>query len=510
MIANLRTQAALLLTVSLGRADREGAKPLSAGEWARLAAWLEDRDLDPAALMTGDPEELLSGWVDRTVTPGRLDGLLGRGAALGLAAEKWQRAGLWLLARSDPGYPARLEQRLGRRSPLVLFGCGRAALLNPKRSGLAVVGSRGANEEELAFSEKLGAAAARDGRSIVSGGARGVDRAAMKGAFDSEGTAVAVLADGLLRTATSALYRRPLLSGDLALVSAVNPEAGFNVGNAMARNRYIYCLADAAVVVASARGSGGTWSGACENAKEGWVPLWVRHSRDPDSGNDDLVERKGARRLPDRLDSLAALFEPPDAAPAPVPERIFGEPQSPYAPAPDSPDLIADAGQEHYVPTVPNELTFYGLFLTKLAAATAEEPLSGDAIVQRFEIAKSQAKEWLARGIAEERVERVTGPVRYRAPPREHSLPLDEPTPEPSGLPDPEIASAAFANRTDFLDLFQARLNELTADEPCTADAVVQCLGDVTRYQVQEWLRRCVAGNKIRKSGKPARYSRPE
>ena len=507
MIADLRTQAVLLLTVSLGRADRDGAKPLSPGEWARLAEWLEDRGLDPSALMTTDPEDLLSGWADRTVTPERLDGLLGRGAALGLAAEKWQRAGLWLLTRPDPGYPARLGKRLGSKAPPVLFGCGRAALLNPKRSGLAVVGSRGAGEDDLAFSKELGAAAARDGRSIVSGGARGVDRAAMKGALDSEGTAVAVLADGLLHAATSALYRRPLLSGDLALVSAVNPEARFNVGNAMARNRYIYCLADAAVVVASARGSGGTWHGACENAKEGWVPLWVRPTRDPDSGNDDLVEQKGARWLPDRLDSLATLFETPDAAPGPVPEEIFGEPQSPYAPIPDS---IAVAGQEPGAPAIPDHLTFYDLFLAKLAAATAEEPLSEDAVAERLDIAKRQAKEWLARGVAEGKAERVTRPVRYRAPPREHSLPLDQPAPEPATPPGPESASAAFANRMEFQTLFQARLDELTAGGPCAAAVIVQSLDDVTRYQVQEWLRRSVAGNKIRKSGKPVRYSRPE
>ncbi len=505
MIADLRTQAVLLLTVSLGRADRDGAKPLSAGEWARLADWLEDRNLDPSALMTADPEDLLSGWADRTVTPERLDGLLGRGAALGLAAEKWQRAGLWLLTRPDPGYPARLGKRLGSKAPPVLFGCGRAALLNPKRSGLAVVGSRGAGEDDLAFSGKLGAAAARDGRSIVSGGARGVDRAAMKGALDREGTAVAVLADGLLHAATSALYRRPLLSGDLALVSAVNPEARFNVGNAMARNRYIYCLADAAVVVASARGSGGTWHGACENAKEGWVPLWVRPTRDPDSGNDDLVEQKGARWLPDPLEPVATLFEPLDTAPAPVPEEIFGEPQFPYAP-----DSIPVAGQENSVLSVPSGLTFYGLFLAKLAAATAEEPLSEDAVAQRLDIAKRQAKAWLARGVAEAKVERVTKPVRYRAPPREHSLPLDQPAPEPATPPGPESASAAFANRMEFQTLFQARLDELTAGGPCAAAVIVQSLDDVTRYQVQEWLRRSVAGNKIRKSGKPVRYSRPE
>ena len=150
-------------------------------------------------------------------------------------------------------------------------------------------------------------------------------------------------------------------------------------------------------------------------------------------------------------------------------------------------------------------MTFYGLFLAKLTAMSAEEPLSEDAVAERFEIAKIQAKEWLARGVAEGRVEKVTGPVRFRAPPREHSLPLDEPPP-----PGPETAPAAFAYRTEFLDLFQARLDELTADGPCAAAVVMQSLDDVTRYQVQAWLRRSVANNKIRKLRNPVRYSRPE
>lgn len=38
---------------------------------------------------------------------------------------------------------------------------------------------------------------------------------------------------------------------NLVLMSPFNPEAGFDVGNAMARNKYVYCLADAAVVVHS-------------------------------------------------------------------------------------------------------------------------------------------------------------------------------------------------------------------------------------------------------------------
>ena len=51
-----------------------------------------------------------------------------------------------------------------------------------------------------------------------------------------EGTAAGVLADSLLRAATSAFYRKHLTAANLVFVSPLNPEAGFNVGNAMGRN----------------------------------------------------------------------------------------------------------------------------------------------------------------------------------------------------------------------------------------------------------------------------------
>ena len=56
----------------------------------------------------------------------------------------------------------------------------------------------------------------------------------MLGALESQGTAVGVLADSLLRAATSAKYRRGLMGKNLVLVSPFSPEAQFNVGNAMA------------------------------------------------------------------------------------------------------------------------------------------------------------------------------------------------------------------------------------------------------------------------------------
>ena len=49
------------------------------------------------------------------------------------------------------------------------------------------------------------------------------------------------------------------LDGQLVLASPYDPSAGFNVGNAMQRNKFIYALADAALVVNSDLNRGGTW-----------------------------------------------------------------------------------------------------------------------------------------------------------------------------------------------------------------------------------------------------------
>ena len=160
------------------------------------------------------------------------------------------RAGLWVMTRADQDYPSRLKRRLGTDSPAVLYGYGNRSLLNS--GGLAVVGSRNAADDDLEYTRRVGVAAASQGYSIVSGGARGIDEAAMLGALENEGTAVGVLADSLLRACSSTKYRRHLLAKNLVLVSTFHPEAGFNAGNAMQRNKYIYCLAEAARVVHSA------------------------------------------------------------------------------------------------------------------------------------------------------------------------------------------------------------------------------------------------------------------
>ena len=124
MILSPTAQATLLLTSYFSKASGDDIKPLTNAEWGRFALWLKSKSITPADLLVSDPKPLLSGWSDSKVDSERIVRLLNRGHSLALAVEKWQRAGLWVVTRSDSEYPWRLKQRLKTDSPPVLFGCG--------------------------------------------------------------------------------------------------------------------------------------------------------------------------------------------------------------------------------------------------------------------------------------------------------------------------------------------------------------------------------------------------
>ena len=460
MPVNENAQAIMLLTISFGKADQSDVKPLSPAEWHGLALWLRDRGLSPADLLRRDFEESLSGWADQKVTMPRLDSLLGRGMALALALEKWERVGLWVVARSDQDYPQRLRTHLKDQRPPVLFGCGNKRLL--EKGGIAVVGSRNASQMDLAFAEGLGKKVAGEWRNVVSGGARGVDQAAMFGALQAGGNAIGVPADSLFRAASSSKYRDYLLSESLVLVTPYNPESGFDVGKAMRRNKYIYCLSDTAVVVRSDAGKGGTWQGATECLKAGWVPVWVKKNADAESGNAEL-ERLGGAWLPDGLDRVSSLLSDSSSGLAEQRELVASssavEDMMPLELALDGPaahrerelsigspglvsgeeepasevGAISDAALEQtdfgelvvWQMTGENaesdpefdaepESRMYNRFLELFEELTWANPLSEIEIAKGLAIERSQAKAWLQRGVDEDQIDRLGRPVRYQ------------------------------------------------------------------------------------------------
>ena len=289
-------QAILLLTAPLiaGR-GKSSAAPLSAGEYRRLARRLRELHREPADLLDRGADSLLKECGSHP-DAARLDRLLGRGFLLSQAVERWRTRAIWVVSRADAGYPQRLKKRLGEDAPPVLYGCGDASILDA--GGLAVVGSRNVNEALIEYTENVGRLTAAARRAVISGGARGIDRAAMRGAQDAGGIVVGILADGLEKAAVRREHREALMNGRLALICPYDPAARFNVGHAMQRNKLIYALADAALVVNSDYGKGGTWTGASEQLDRlKFVPVYVRADDDVGKGLAEL-QRLGARPWP--------------------------------------------------------------------------------------------------------------------------------------------------------------------------------------------------------------------
>jgi predicted Rossmann fold nucleotide-binding protein DprA/Smf involved in DNA uptake len=312
------TQAVLLLTASLGKRTGDVPKPLLPSEYSSLAEAMREASLRPADLLgnasAGAIEELLAempaGKRGR-IAADRVVRLLERGGLLSLALTRWTGAGLWVVSRADAAYPSYYKRVLKNSAPPIVFGIGPQGLL--ERGGVAVVGSRKPEPSSAAYTEAAGRWAAASGMQVVSGAARGVDELAMLACADVGGTSLGVVAESLLQQSTRRQFRDPIIGGRLTLISSFDPEAPFSVGNAMARNRWIYALADRGLVVACSKESGGTWAGAIEALRRGF-PVYARRGNPDRPGNEALIEH-GARPIEDDF-SLLMRDEPAPVAAA--------------------------------------------------------------------------------------------------------------------------------------------------------------------------------------------------
>jgi DNA processing protein len=290
---SLDAQAIVMACSSLGAPRDDAARPLGPRTWSAVARRLDEAQLTPSDLV-GMDEAALARAVGDAVDASRLRRLLRRAGPLAVELERVRSRGIWVVTIADERYPERVRTRLGPDAPPVLFGAGDRQLLGS--GGVAVVGSRDVDEAGLAFAELVASGAARSGVAVVSGGAKGVDQTAMRAAARVGGPVVGVLPEGVERRIRDAETRAVLGDGLGVVTSPYHPAAGFSAGAAMARNKLIYALSDVAVVIAASAGSGGTWTGAVEALRAGWVPVLARVGADAPAGNQALVA-EGARPL---------------------------------------------------------------------------------------------------------------------------------------------------------------------------------------------------------------------
>jgi predicted Rossmann fold nucleotide-binding protein DprA/Smf involved in DNA uptake len=389
------TQAILLLCASFGQDRQLEPQPLTLSEYNSLTNWLRAQEMRPADLLEPTAKEALQKISDSKLNPNRLLALLERGAMLSLAVEKWTNQGLWVLGRSDTNYPKRLKQRLKHSAPPILYGVGNIELLS--LGGLAIVGSRDIDEDILSYTQRVAHTCSEQGMQVISGSARGVDQTAMLGVLDSGGCAVGVLADSLTKAAVNGKNRSSIKEGKLTLVSSYDPDAGFNAGNAMGRNKYIYTLADYALVVSSSFGKGGTWAGAVEalqRIKD--TPVFVRMHPEISEGNRQL-HNLGAKSFPSEpwndslrelLATAASLDEPVETA------EVSTTPQ-------ETIDTHHQKPKDVYEAVLP-------FILSHL-----QKPKDAKSLAESLDVRQSQMQDWLNRAVAEGKVIKINKPVAY-------------------------------------------------------------------------------------------------
>ena len=298
MDISANTQAILMLLSPLRAGGSFDAKLLLRhGEYTDLVKALQVMDSQPADLIDrGKVSGILKTLANHKFDPERLNLLLGRGMQLGLALEHWQQRSIQVISRADDMYPHRLKRTLQHKAAALLYVCGEEIdLLN--KGGLAVVGSRHVDADLLNYARNVGEVAASADCTIVSGGAKGVDQAAMQGAGAAGGSAMGVVANNL--EATMMRNREKLMSGRLLLCSPFDPAERFQVWRAMDRNKLIYALSDVALVVESDVGKGGTWQGAVEQLQKlKAAPVYTRVSGSDSAGLNEL-RRLGAHSWPE-------------------------------------------------------------------------------------------------------------------------------------------------------------------------------------------------------------------
>jgi DNA processing protein len=425
------TQAILLLTAPLitGQNGKSSGELLTHSEYRRYARQLRDLGHAPADLLGNDSTELLR-ELEAVIPVDRVQQLLDRGFLVSQAIERWQSRAIWVLSRADSEYPKKIKNRLKEDSPAVLYGCGQQSLL--ERGGLAVVGSRHADQTLIDYTEAIGRQSSAAKKSVISGGAQGIDRAAMRGALEAGGRVTGVLADSLERVALNRENRNWLLEEQLVLISPYDPGAGFNVGHAMQRNKLIYALADMALVVSAEFEKGGTWAGATEQLqKMQFIPIYVRSTGEIGRGLQALTSM-GAKPWPNpkSSDEMLSVFDLSSTTSA------NQQPQLSFQSAMASVDVstaienASDSSNGSDTETLATQADSYlqatrdvlptddyaefligcvrTILMHLLATPKTEKEISGT-----LQVSNAQAKSWLQRFVKEGMLEKRTKPVHY-------------------------------------------------------------------------------------------------
>lgn len=228
------------------------------------------------------------------------------GWARGVAEDLRARGGR-LSMRGDPDAP---DFGPLRDPPEVLFLRGSRGEAGGAPDGgraVAVVGSRKAHPAALRLARRIGFSVAREGLTVVSGGAFGVDAEAHRGALDAGGHTLAVLGSGVLLPLPRQNRRLfgEILEAGGGLASELPPRESARPEFFPRRNRLVAALSRAVVVVRASETSGSLHTARA--ALELGRPVYVFPSWDESNAGARILLSEGAIAVEDEADLLDRL-----------------------------------------------------------------------------------------------------------------------------------------------------------------------------------------------------------
>lgn len=228
---------------------------------ADALAWLREVDADPvsathALLEKHDPRR-----VDALIRASEPWRARLPSANPALHREHARAVGARVVTRGEPEWPQEFDD-LGAARPFALWVRGSGALSDLYRGSIAIVGARSATAYGQHVAADLAGGVSDAGRSVISGGAYGIDAAAHRAALTTPTPTVAVMAGGVDRlypAGNQDLLEQVLDAG--VVVSEVPPGFAPHRSRFLTRNRLIACASVACVVEAAWR------SGALSTAR---------------------------------------------------------------------------------------------------------------------------------------------------------------------------------------------------------------------------------------------------
>jgi len=305
-------------------------------DWIRIAqAEIPPRKLRPLLeAYEYNPTELLRGPASRwaQIIPGFLDKQASRleanaRASVDEALAALDRMGGWILSIDDSSYPSNLRE-IGDASPVLFV---RGSLCADDRFSIAIVGSRRATMYGMSIAERFAKLLAARGLCIVSGGARGIDSRAHRGALSGGGRTIVFLGCGLdivYPSENRQLFDEIVAGGKGAILSEFAPGVTPEPWRFPARNRLISGMTMGTLVIETPVDSGAMITasdaaaqgrdvfavpGPIETGRNAGCHRLIREGAKLVETADDIVEELGLMRLD--MDSSLSMtlsgYQPP-------------------------------------------------------------------------------------------------------------------------------------------------------------------------------------------------------